>query len=54
VSRLSSGYGSDLQACPQGLTTRPFVSKDATTAFADLMSQAEKTFASIMGTFKEP
>jgi len=54
VYRLSSGDGSDLRAYLQGLTTRPFLSKDAKTAFANLLSQAEETFASIMGTFKEP
>jgi type IV secretion system protein VirD4 len=54
VYRLSSGDGSDLRTYLQGLTTRPFLSKDAKTAFANLLSQAEETFASIMGTFKEP
>jgi type IV secretion system protein VirD4 len=54
VYRLSSGDGRDLRAYLQGLTTRPFLSKDAKTAFANLLSQAEETFASIMGTFKEP
>jgi len=54
VYRLSSGDGSELRTYLQGLTTRPFLSKDAKTAFANLLSQAEETFASIMGTFKEP
>jgi type IV secretion system protein VirD4 len=54
VYRLSSGDGSDLRAYLQGLTSRPFLSKDAKTAFANLLSQAEETFASIIGTFKEP
>jgi type IV secretion system protein VirD4 len=54
VYGLSSGDGSDLRVYLQGLISRPFLSKDAKTAFANLLSQAEETFASIMGTFKEP
>jgi type IV secretion system protein VirD4 len=54
VYRLSSGDGSDLRTYLEGLTSRPFLSQDAKTAFANLLSQAEETFASIMGTFKEP
>ena len=54
VYRLSSGDGSQLKAFLQGLMGRPFLSGHAKTAFANLLSQAEETFASIMGTFKEP
>jgi type IV secretion system protein VirD4 len=54
ITRRRSGDGSDLRAYLQGLTSRSFLSKDAKTAFANLLSQAEETFASIMGTFKEP
>jgi type IV secretion system protein VirD4 len=54
VYRLSSGDGSNLRVFLKGLSDRPFLSPDAKTAFANLLSQEEKTFASILGTFKEP
>jgi len=52
--RLSSGDGTDLRAYLQKLSQKPFLSGHAKTAFANLLSQADETFASIMGTFKEP
>jgi len=52
--RLSSGNGSDLKAFLGNLSQRAFLSSHARTAFANLLSQADETFASILGTFKEP
>lgn len=52
--RLSSGDGSDLRAYLKALSIRPFLSEHARVAFANLLSQADETFASILGTFKEP
>jgi len=54
VYRLSSGDGSDLRAYLKGLSARPFLSGNARSAFANMLSQADETFASILGTFKEP
>jgi type IV secretion system protein VirD4 len=52
--RLSSGQGQELKPYLQGLMQAPFLSEDARTAFANLVSQADDTFSSIMGMFKEP
>lgn len=54
IYRLSSGDGTELKAFFQSLSQRGFLSANARGAFANLLSQAEETFASIMGTFKEP
>ena len=55
VYRISSGNGkSELKAYLQELSQRPFLSSSARSAFANLLSQADETFASILGTFKEP
>ncbi|SBV35396.1 conserved exported hypothetical protein [uncultured Stenotrophomonas sp.] len=54
VYRLSTGDGNDLKKYLKSLSERPFLSGNARTAFANLLSQADETFASIMGTFKEP
>ncbi|RDZ29715.1 type IV secretory system conjugative DNA transfer family protein [Lysobacter silvisoli] len=55
VYRLSSGDGkSELKPYLQGLAQRPFLSPNAKSAFANMLSQADETFASILGTFKEP
>ena len=54
IYRLSSGDGSDLRKFLQQLAQRPFLSDKSRQAFANLLSQADETFASIMGTFKEP
>lgn len=52
--RLASGDGCDLRTYLARLSSQPFLSANARTAFANLLSQADETFASIMGTFKEP
>jgi type IV secretion system protein VirD4 len=54
VYRLSSGDGSDLRQLYQLLAQQTFLSGNAQAAFANLLSQANETFASILGTFKEP
>lgn len=54
VYRLSSGDGSDLKQLYQVLAQQAFLSGNAQSAFANLLSQANETFASILGTFKEP
>lgn len=55
VYRLSSGDGqSELKPFLKDLSQRPFLSSHAKTAFAGMLSQADETFASILGTFKEP
>lgn len=54
IYRLSSGDGTDLKAYLRGLASRKFLSDNARSAFSNLLSQADETFASIMGTLKEP
>jgi len=54
VFRLSTGDGSDLRKYLKSLSEKTFLSGNARAAFANLLSQADETFASIMGTFKEP
>jgi Type IV secretory pathway, VirD4 components len=54
VYRLSSGNGSDLRQLYQLLARQTFLDGNAQAAFANLLSQANETFASILGTFKEP
>jgi type IV secretion system protein VirD4 len=54
IYRLSSGDGTDLKKYLQSLSQRSFLSGNARNAFANLLSQAEETFSSIMGTLKEP
>lgn len=54
VYRLSSGDGGDLRGHLSGLARQPFLGPHAQTAFATLLSQADETFASIIGSFKEP
>ncbi|WP_266171696.1 type IV secretory system conjugative DNA transfer family protein [Dyella subtropica] len=54
VFRLSSGDGTELKACLRGLSQQPFLSGDAKNAFSNLLSQADDTFSSIMGSFREP
>ncbi len=54
VHRLSAGNGSQQKQYLQELSAKPFLSEHARTAFANLLSQAEETFSSILGTFKEP
>jgi len=53
--RLSSGrQGQEIKAYLTELAAWPHLSSSARTAFATLLGQANETFASIMGTFKEP
>ena len=54
VYRLASGAGTDLRTYLQSLSQQRFLSDAARMAFATLLSQADETFASIIGTFKEP
>ncbi len=54
IYRLSSGDGTDLKTYLHSLSRRHFLGGNARSAFANLLSQADETFASIMGTFQEP
>ena len=54
IYRFSSGDGTGLKQYLQERSQKPFLSERARTAFANLLSQAEETFASILGIFKEP
>ncbi|OBR78663.1 hypothetical protein A7D35_03145 [Xanthomonas arboricola] len=54
IYRLSSGDGTDLKKYLKSLSERRFLSSNARSAFANMLSQADETFASIMGTLKEP
>ena len=54
VFRLSSGNGTELKAYFHELSQKSYLSESCKTAFAGLLSQAEETFSSILGTFKEP
>ena len=54
VLRLSAGDGGELKPYLQKLAEAPFLSQQARTAFAGLLSQADVTFASIIGSFREP
>ncbi|WP_413623785.1 type IV secretory system conjugative DNA transfer family protein [Luteibacter sp. Lutesp34] len=54
VYRLSSGDGTDLRELYTRMSKEPYLSGQAQSAFANLLSQANETFASILGTFKEP
>src|SRR5690606_17077374 len=46
--------GGDLRPYLQQLSEAPFVGQQTRTAFSGLLSQADVTFASIMGSFREP
>ena len=55
IYRLASDTGGmELKPYLEKLSQAPFLSENACTAFAGLLSQADVTFASIMGSFKEP
>ncbi|MFL6591338.1 MAG: type IV secretory system conjugative DNA transfer family protein [Luteimonas sp.] len=55
VFRLACGDGSaPARSHLQRLSTSPFLGDAARAAFATLLSQADETFASILGSFKEP
>lgn len=53
--RLASGRpGQEIKTYLNDLAAWPHLSSSARTAFSTLLGQANETFASIMGTFKEP
>jgi type IV secretion system protein VirD4 len=54
IYRLSSGDGTQLKEYLSKLSRESYLSQDCKTAFANLLSQADDTFSSIMGSFKEP
>lgn len=54
VYRLSSGDGGDTRTHLTELARQPFLGTAARSAFATLLSQADETLASIIGSFKEP
>ena len=54
IYRLSVGGEDDLRTSLRGLREQPFASERTRTAFDGLLSQAEETFASIMGSVREP
>ncbi|TWT20223.1 type IV secretory system conjugative DNA transfer family protein [Luteimonas marina] len=54
VLRAASGDGGELKPYLQALAAKPWLSPHARTAFAGLLSQADVTFASIIGAFREP
>jgi len=54
ILRVASGDGGELKPYLQKLVEAPFLSAQARTAFSGLLSQADVTFASIIGSFREP
>lgn len=52
--RLSTGDGGDLKGDLRALASSGFLGANACAAFNNLLSQADDTLASILGTFKEP
>ena len=54
VFRLSSSDGTPARRHLQDLAGRSFLGEHARRAFGNLLSQAEETFASILGSFREP
>ncbi len=54
ILRAASGDGTELKPYLQKLAEQPFLGAHARTAFAGLLSQADVTFASIIGSFREP
>lgn len=54
ILRVASGDGGELKPYLQKLIEAPFLSAQTRTAFAGLLSQADVTFASIIGSFREP
>jgi len=54
VFRISTGEGDDLKAYLRELAAQPYLSDATQNAFNNLLSQSEDTFASIMGSFREP
>lgn len=54
IYHLSSGDGNDPKAHLRRLMAQTFVGDATRTAFANLLSQAEETFSSILGSMQEP
>lgn len=54
IYRLSTGGGEELKPHLEKLSNAHFVGPETKNAFANLLSQKERTFASIMGSFREP
>lgn len=54
ILRLSAGDGREPKELIRGLMAEPFVGADTRTSLAGLVSQAEETFASIIGSLQEP
>ena len=54
IHRLSVGTESDLRSALRSLRDQPFTADRTRTAFDGLLSQADETFASIMGSVREP
>ncbi|HJR73826.1 MAG TPA: type IV secretory system conjugative DNA transfer family protein [Luteimonas sp.] len=54
ILRLACGDGRNLKDYLTGLAEARFLSASAKVAFAGLLSQEKETFASIMGTLREP
>ena len=54
ILRLASGDGGELKPYLQKLLEAPFPGAQTRTAFSGLLSQADVTFASIIGSFREP
>ena len=52
--RLCAGDGGELKPFVHGLMTQPFVGPDTRASLSSLVSQADETFASIMGSLQEP
>jgi type IV secretion system protein VirD4 len=54
VYRLACGTGGELRPHLQELAARNFLGPAARMAFSTLLSQADETFASVIGSFREP
>lgn len=52
--RLATGSGGDLLQTMKDLAERPFLGSTTRMAFGGLVSQTEKTFASVMSSLREP
>lgn len=52
--RLCAGDGNELKPFLRGLMAQPFVGPDTRASLSSLVSQADETFASIIGSLQEP
>lgn len=52
--RLCAGDGGDLKPFVRGLMAQPFVGPDTRASLSSLVSQADETFGSILGSLQEP